>query len=90
MQLPLAEEPQWSGQTVVYDDFWDSSADFHVGTQEELSAILPGDPISSTSVIQAFIASSGAKYLGMKPVAARTVQRLRCPVVTLLTGMAYF
>lgn len=32
---------------------------------EELSAILPGDPIPSISVIEAFIAHSSAKYLGM-------------------------
>lgn len=43
MQLPVAEEPQWSGQIVIYDDFLDSSPDFHMLT-EELSAILPGDP----------------------------------------------
>lgn len=61
-----------------------------MGTQEEVSAILPGDPIPSTSVILAFISSSNAKYLGMEPVAPRTVQLLRCAVVTLLTGMAYF
>lgn len=89
MQLPLAEEPQGSGQTVVYDDIWDSSLDFHVGTQEELFAILPRDPISSISVIQALTASSSAKYLGTKPVAARTVQLLQCPIVILLTGTAY-
>lgn len=43
MQLPVAEETQWSGQIVIYDDFLDSSPDFHMLT-EELSAILPGDP----------------------------------------------
>lgn len=32
---------------------------------EELSAILPGDPILLISVIQPFLAYSSAKYLGM-------------------------
>lgn len=59
-------------------------------TEEELSAILPGDPFPSISVIQAYVAHSSAKYLAMKPVSARTVQLLLHPVVILLTSMAYF
>lgn len=90
MQLSLAEEPQWSDQTIIYDYFLDSSPDFHMLT-EELSAILPGDPIPSISVIQAFTAHSNAKYFGMnEPGSAWTVQLLLCPVVILLTSMACF
>lgn len=61
-----------------------------MGTPEELSAILPGGPISSTSVIQVFISCSSAKYFGMELVAPSTDQLLRCAVITLLTGTAYF
>jgi len=93
VQLPVAEEPQWSGQTVVYDDFWDSSPDFHMGTQKELSAVLPGDPIPSASVTQAFVASSSAKYLGVKPVAASGVSQTevvtRCATSNTRTEQRY-
>lgn len=75
---------------MIYDDFSDSSPDFHMLTEEELSAILPGDPIPLIFVIQAFTARSSAKYLALKPVCAQTVQLLLCPVVILLTSMAYF
>lgn len=86
-QLPLAEELQWSTQTVIYDDFLDSSICSQKSCLQFCQEIpffwfLLSNPSLPIAVQNTLV--------WMKPVSAWTVQLLLCPVVILLTSMAHF